>query len=119
MSHTCHDVAYLIRRGCYHSQAWHSILVVKIQELQANHRENTGGNKGYFKENFNFHSSQSTGENCHFTGNTGITGGRARPAFYIMMTYLFFTLQAQHFSNFTVRTSVIFHCTLKKTSLRL
>ena len=42
-------------------QAWHGILVEKIQELQVNHRENTG-------------------DFCHFTGNTGITGGCARPA---------------------------------------
>ena len=29
----------------------------------------------------NFQSSQNTGGNCHFTGNTGITGLRATPAF--------------------------------------
>ncbi len=27
----------------------------------------------------NFQSSQNTGGNCHFTGNTGITGFRATP----------------------------------------
>ena len=57
-----------VNEGYYTIQAWHDIPVEKIQELQANHRENTGD------------SYQNTGENCHFTGNIEITGGRARPA---------------------------------------
>ncbi len=31
----------------------------------------------------NFQSSQNTGGNCHFTGNTGITGLRATPEEYV------------------------------------
>ncbi len=53
-------------------------IIAKIQETFI---QNKGHFKGVFiKIQANFHSSQNTGENCHFTGNTGITGGRARPA---------------------------------------
>ncbi len=52
-----------------------SLNCLKIQELQVS-----------IKIQANFHSSQNTGENCHFTGNTGITGGRARPGIGIFNT---------------------------------
>ncbi len=62
-------------------QAWHSILVPKIQELQEIRWKNTGHfSKKYRRlKQDNFQSSQNTGGNCHFTGNTGITGVRATP----------------------------------------
>ena len=34
----------------------------------------------------NFQSSQNTGGNCHFTGNTGITGVRATPELVLLLS---------------------------------
>ncbi len=47
-----------------------SLNCLKIQELQ----------EVFIEIKDNFQSSQNTGGNCHFTGNTGITGLRATPA---------------------------------------
>ncbi len=67
----------------------HSVLVGKIQysAVQEIHREYTGdcslrcrwllAGFEWWKQ-ANFHSSQNTAENCHFTG---ITGGRVMPDF--------------------------------------
>ncbi len=56
--------------------------------IQDTFLKNTGDLKGDFNDKLqeifieiqdNFQSSQNTGGNCHFTGNTGITGLRATP----------------------------------------
>ncbi len=39
----------------------------------------TTGITGFHQMRANFRSSQNTGENGHFTGNIGITGGLAMP----------------------------------------
>ncbi len=48
-----------------------SLNCLKIQELQ----------EVFIEIQDNFQSSQNTGGNCHFTGNTGITGLRATPEY--------------------------------------
>ncbi len=53
-----------------------------IEKIQATFLQRRSSRKQevFIEIQANFHSSQNTGENCHFTRNTGITGRRAMPA---------------------------------------
>ncbi len=64
----------------WHGMAWHGILVEKYTGITGKlHSKNIAFHQVDISRKYRLHSSQNTGENSHFTGNTGITGGRAMP----------------------------------------
>ena len=63
-------------------QAWHGTPVEKNSGITGKLLLSRKYNRLFSKIKIqaNFQSSQNTGENCHFTGNTGITDGRSMSA---------------------------------------